>query len=215
MADFAFRECKSSSTAGELATGRDTLDYGGLECLAWDFSEGKTSIDLINRREGCGFQGFEQDETLWRAQLVQSTANLLQLNVSWDFESPSACGVCLNDFSVQAGAINASSDLRLSVKTRSCSVDCEWTEDAVVIDLSESLSGIRCRYVDWNTSGSSVRTYRGKLGGPSEDGNCDASLVAREIDGFSRCLRACDSNQECEAVLATCVDGACQLIDPW
>lgn len=39
VADFSFNECKSERTMGKLMSGRETSDYTGLECVAWDFRD--------------------------------------------------------------------------------------------------------------------------------------------------------------------------------
>lgn len=213
VADFAFRECKTSAASGALATGRDTQDYAGLECVAWKVSASEAAIDLINRRAGCGFDGNDPDESLWRPTLERPSSNELTVKVSWEFNDPSACGDCLHDFSVRSEAAAISGErLRLNLATRSCSsADCAWSQDTVML---ESNAGIRCRYVDWDGS-LIVQSYAGKLGGPARDGTCDASLVATEIDGATRCLKACSSEADCDAEVSTCVDGACRLTDPW
>lgn len=48
VSDFGIHECKRGPGSGELATGRETADYGGLECIAWRLSADSTAIDLIN-----------------------------------------------------------------------------------------------------------------------------------------------------------------------
>lgn len=213
VAGFEFRECKTSADSGSLATGRNTEAYAGLECVAWRVTAQSTAIDLINRRAGCGFDGNERDESLWQPTLEQSASSQLTVRVAWDFSDPSACGDCLHDFSIRAQAAELSgTQLRLNVATRSCtSSDCGWSEDTL---NAQSTAGIRCRYVDWD-GGFMHQSYAGKLGGPARDGACDEPLRPTEIEGATRCLKACSSDADCDEEVSTCVEGTCRLTDPW
>lgn len=219
ISDFTFHECKHPGASGELETGRETSDYPGLECVAWRFSNGSGAIDLINRVEGCGFDGNDPspDETLWTPKLVQTASNALTYSVSWEFEGASACGACLHDFSISAPALSLDdADVYLKLATRSCNAsDCKWAETSLKIPQKELKEGIRCRYTDWNR----VRgndADKGTLGHPARDGACDDSLVAVELDGDdARCLKACADDDDCQTPLTKCKDGACQLADPW
>jgi hypothetical protein len=218
VTDFTLHECKQSDATGKLETGRETADFAGLECVAWRFSETSTAIDLINRVEGCGFDGNEPEEAamLWTPTLTQSDSDALTYSVSWESEGASACGACVHDFSIAANAVSIdAAPLDLELKTRSCNAsECKWTEESVEILESEIKEGIRCRYVDWNHV--LRQPERGKLGSPPRDGACDDKLVAVEIkSGSSLCLNACSSDDDCQKSLTACKDGACQLSDPW
>lgn len=218
VTDFTLHECKTSSSSGELSTGRVTEDYPGLDCVAWSFSGERAALDLINRLEGCGFEGNEMDETLWTPALEQTGSEALEYTVSWEHEAPSACGACLHDFSIRAqGLSDLASEVDLDVATRSCNGDCSWSRDSLELALSKSQEGIRCRYVDWTRSVvSNADLFRGKLGGPARDGMCDEPLVAVEVENGSEiCLQACTANDDCESDVLRCTEGTCQLADPW
>lgn len=217
VSDFTLHECKTSSSSGELETGRATEDYPGLDCVAWSFSGDRAALDLINRREGCGFQGHEPNETLWTPALEQTGSEALDFTVSWEFEGPSACGECLHDFSIRAqGLSDLASEVELDVATRSCNDGCSWSRDSLEVALSKSNEGIRCRYVDWTRAINAAETFSGKLGGPARDGMCDEPLVAVEVENGSQiCLKACTASADCESSLLRCIEGACQLADPW
>lgn len=220
VTDFTLHECKKAATRGELETGRETADYAGLECVAWRFSDKGSAIDLINRYEGCGWDGHDPapDETLWTPKLVQTESNSLTYSVSWEFEGASACGECLHDFSIAATAVSlADADLDLKLATRSCSTsDCRWTEESLTIPRTELKEGIRCRYVDWDGSGALRAMVKGKLGGPPDGDACDDGLVAVTFDAsISQCLKACSDDSDCPTPLTECQEGACKLADPW
>lgn len=216
VTDFTLHECKGPAESGELATGRETADLAGLECVAWRFSEASTAIDLINRAEGCGWDGNDpgKDKSLWTPKLVQNDSDALTYSVSWEFEGPSACGACLHDFSITAKPVSrGDSTLNLTLETRSCT-QCPWATESIDIPHAQVKEGIRCRYVNWDRARSS--DFRGKLGGPTRDDACDEGLVAAEVEGDATlCLKACTSDDDCQNSLTACKDGACQLKDPW
>jgi hypothetical protein len=87
-------------------------------------------IDLINWSEGCRFQGFGDEETLWKAELEQTASNGFKVALFWDFEGGSACGSCVHDFSIRGERVAIADDeLDLIVATRSCTDPmCTWSE---------------------------------------------------------------------------------------
>jgi hypothetical protein len=211
VTDFTLHECKGPEESGELATGRQTANLDGFECVAWRFSEASTAIDMINRAESCGFGG---KDTLWRPKLVQNASDELTFSVSWE-SWPTACGACVHDFSIAAEAVSLDdSTLNLKLETRSCP-DCPWATESIAIPRAQVKEGIRCRYVNWNRATRSS-DFRGKLGGPTRDDACDDGLVATEVEGDATlCLKACTSDDDCQKSLTECKDGSCQLKDPW
>lgn len=203
---FDFRECKNRAT-GELLTGRETSDYDGLECVAWDFGSRDVAIDLINRPAGCGFDGSDHDDALWRPAVKQSLASQIEFDVQWNFSDPSACGGCLHDFSVKLSGVELEKRVRIDIATRSCT-RCSWQRDSV---RAADPSGIRCRYVN------NDREDGGTLRLPPYNGRCDGELVLRELpDGGMLCLSSCESDDDCPlGELESCADGVCVLRDPW
>lgn len=214
--DFTLHECKAPNDSGELATGRETADFVGFECVAWRFSDASTAIDLINRAEGCGWDGHDpgSEKSPWTPKLVQNDSDALTYSVSWESDGASACGTCVHDFSIAARGVSLDdSPLNLKLETRSCT-QCPWASESIDIPHAQVKEGIRCRYVDWNRVGSSK--FRAQLGGPTRDGACDDGLVATEVESDTTlCLKACTSDDDCQKSLTTCKDGACQLRDPW
>jgi hypothetical protein len=218
VAKFELNECKNGSSKGELLTGRETSDYLGLECVAWNVVRSRLAIDLINREEGCGFEG-TNDETLWTPTARQPSPDELELDVQWKFEAPSACGGCRHDFSVLLNDVSIEHDLKLVIATRSCiSKDCLWSRDTVSLPAAEARPGIRCKYVDWlseRPSGSD--SAQGKLHGPARDSSCDDALVATTVaKELTICLAPCTQDSDCPLDgLLSCSDGTCQLTAPW
>lgn len=213
--EFVLHEC-THSTPGELLTGREASDYAGLECVAWDFGS-DVALDLIHRFAGCGFDGHDVDEArmLWTPAVKQISANQIEYDVQWNFSDQSACGGCLHDFSVRLrDRLELGERVRIEVATRSCNQkSCTWDRDSVRVG-DESV-GIRCRYVG-NNSGDSHEW--GMVGlRPRNDGSCDATLVVvGDSEEDIRCLPSCEEDSDCPATdVQSCIDGACQLRDPW
>ena len=141
---FVLNECKTRATSG-LLTGRETSDYAGLECVAWDFASGDVAIDLINRPAHCGFSGEPSEDTLWSPSVRQLSASQIEYDVEWNFSDPNACEGCLHDFSVKLRDVELEERVRIDVATRSCTTICPWERDSL---RAAEPSGIRCRYVD-------------------------------------------------------------------
>jgi hypothetical protein len=218
VAKFELNECKRASSENKLLSGRETSDYLGLECVAWNVGSRGFAIDLINREESCGFDGAE-DETLWTPTARQPSAEKLELNVEWKFEGASACGGCRHDFSVVLNDVSIEHDLTLAIATRGCNAkDCDWTRDSVALPVTEARSGIRCKYVDWvGESPSYTETAQGKLHGPARGSSCDDGLVATRVaDKLTICLAPCAQDNDCPLDgLLSCSEGTCRLTAPW
>lgn len=210
--EFVLNECKTRKTSG-LLTGRETNEYSGLECVAWDFQVGDVVIDLINRPADCGFSGDDPEDTLWSPSVRQLSANQIEYDVQWNIGFANACEGCWHDFSVRLSDVELEKRVRIDVATRSCNAkDCPWQRDSLRADEP---SGIRCRYV--NDAGSFGEDW-GKLRcHPFTGGTCDRALVATELpDGSTRCLSSCESDDDCSlSELEICRDGVCQLSDAW
>lgn len=173
---------------------------------------------MINRGEGCGFGGEEPDESLWVAHVEQSEDEV-QLKVEWNFESPNACGGCVDDFSVKLKKVASNAKLRLEIDSRPCvGVDCQWSTDTITLPIGTEASGIRCRYLraGW-TSMLNAQWSPGKLHLPRADGTCDAALVATDIAGPGNiCVAPCTEDSDCPLQdLLACHQGTCQLAHPW
>ncbi len=206
--EFVLDECKGRGS-GKLLTGRETSDYAGLECVAWEFKSGDVVIDLINRPAHCGFSGDSEEETLWSPTVKQLSVRQIEYDVQWNFSDPNACGGCLHDFSVRLSDVELDERVRLDVATRSCTRVCTWQRDSV---RAAEPSGIRCRYV-YND-----RDEGGTLRLPPYNGVCEGELVPTELseDIGSLCLPSCDSDDDCQlGELESCQDGVCKLRDPW
>jgi hypothetical protein len=219
VAKFELNECKKGSSEGKLLTGRDTSDYLGLECVAWNVASSGFAIDLINREENCGFGGDESEETLWTPTARQPSAEQLELHVEWKSDGANACGSCRYDFSVVLDDISIDHDLMLEVATRSCNAkDCDWTRDFVTVPVTEDRSGIRCRYLDWSHGWpSDTEPAQGKQHGPARDGGCDDALVLTTVaKDRTVCVAPCEQDSDCPLYgLLSCDDGTCQLTAPW
>lgn len=207
--EFVLHECQSSAK-GALLTGREASDYAGLECVAWDLRS-DAALDLINRAAACA-TGFGE-ETLWTPAVKQLSPDRIEYDVQWNFSDPNACGGCLYDFSVKLRDVELGEHVRIDVATRSCTKGCDWSRDSV--RTGDEASGIRCRYIENETGDSSDW---GKVGiHPRNDGSCDSELIPVEgEDGETRCLPSCEEDSDCPATdVQSCIDGACQLRDPW
>jgi hypothetical protein len=211
-ADFHVGECKSEKSAGKLASGIDTSDYAGLQCVAWKFGDAKTpAIDLINWPASCGFP--DDTEGLWQGVAEVADPNALQLRVEWNFEYPNACGGCLYDFSFKLENFEANGTLQLAIDTRSCTGDCAWSKQKLTLPAKPS--GVVCRYADWRVP-SSQEWPRNALFAPL-DGQCDAGLapLARG-DGTQVCAVTCKTSSDCPLPgVLTCSDGLCRIAHPW
>jgi len=221
IAKFALNECKSAGGSGSgntLLTGRETVDYVGLDCVAWDFDSSTAKIDLINRHAGCGFGGggLEAGESsLWTPAVKQVSDTKLQVAVEWKFDVGSACGDCLHDFSVAFRNTAHKAPRVLEVATRDCTDGCDWVRDSLKLPVGEEPTGIRCRYVEVDTPRSNIAP--GKLNGSPRAGQCDESLVPMRVaEDSEKCLPRCEESADCKlSDLHSCVDGACQLTEPW
>jgi hypothetical protein len=216
---FEVRECKTDHSSGTLLTGRESSDYNGLRCVAWDLGDPERPlIDLVNWPEGCGFQGSEA-HTLWTPSAEQPAAGELKLSVSWNFGSPNACGGCFHDFSVALGPLMAAGrDLKLQVATRGCTgKGCGWSEQALELPIEATPAGITCRYLDWSSGWELLHFTAGKPFLPPDAGACDSGLVPSPVaDGQTLCLAACATDADCPLTeIVSCRAGVCELAHPW
>jgi hypothetical protein len=219
LRSFAVSECKSDQSTNTLVTGRQSSDYAGLGCVAWDFTDdSQPRLDLINREVGCGFQGSESvgATKLWRPSSLSLKGSRLQLALQWNFESPSACGGCLDDFSMSLEPFDLANAVSLEIRTRDCTGNCKWSEDTVEINVVRDPAGIACRYLD--RYGTFDEPATGKLHRPvNAVGGCDDDLdVLPRAPGRSICVARCSDDSDCplQALLA-CEHGTCQIASPW
>jgi hypothetical protein len=144
-----------------------------------------------------------------------SAPTKLQVAVEWKFETGSACGDCLHDFSVAFR--NTSNELPrlLEVATRDCTDGCDWVRDSLKLPVADEPSGIRCRYTDVDIPRSEIE--KGALNGAPKDGQCNESLVPASLPNDSqKCLPSCEESADCAlSDVQRCVNGACQLTAAW
>ena len=219
LQSFAVSECKSDRSSNTLVTGRQQSDYAGLGCVAWDFTnDSQPKLDLINRAVGCGFQGTESVEAarLWRPSSLALKGTRLQLALQWKFETPNACGGCLDDFSMSLAPFDLPKAVSLEIRTRDCTSNCRWTEDSVEIDVMHEPAGITCRYLD--RYGTFDDPVTGKLHRPvNAAGGCDDDLdVLPRAPGQTICVARCSDDSDCPLPeLLACDHGTCQIASPW
>ena len=212
---FQVQEC-GSDRFGPLFTGTEPADYQGLRCVAWDASEGRLVVDLINFPEDCGFHGWEP-ETLWAGEATSVEPESLRLVAEWSFESPNACGKCAHNFSFEVTPAPRADSLPVEIATRGCTEDvCGWTEYSIILPLGSTASGIRCAYGE--TRNLDAPPSDGSLHLPPVDGgSCAADLetFAHEA-GRDICVATCSGDAECPlAGQLSCQQGLCVLADPW
>lgn len=213
VAEFRVNECGSGKPSSKLLMDRDPQDYPNLRCVAWQRTDAKLSVDLINFQGGCGFQGYERD-TMWKGT-VREDASKLDFDVTWDFESPNACGDCLHDFSFTLEDIRVEDPLDMQVSVRDCS-DCESRTSALTLPTDEHASGLTCSYLETRGFLGVPDARFGAVNSPSNDGACDEGLEPIKVHGEEICVATCSSDDECQPPDAlTCQQGKCVLSEPW
>lgn len=213
VAEFRVNECGSGTPSSKLLMDRDPQDYPNLRCVAWQRTDAKLSVDLINFQAGCGFQGWESD-TLWKGG-VREDASKLDFDVTWDFGSPNACGDCLHDFSFTLEDIRGEDPLDMQVSVRDCS-DCDARTSSLTLPTDEHASGLTCSYLERRGFLGVPDARLGALNAPSKDGACDEGLELIKVHDEEICVPKCSSDDDCHPSDAlTCQQGKCVLSAPW
>jgi hypothetical protein len=211
ITDFRVNECGSGQPSSQLVSAKNAEVFAGLQCVSWALTNESIAIDMVGFPSPCGFGGFEA-ETLWRATTVASKSGL-RLDLSWDFDGPSACGSCLDNFSFAIEPVEFSGDIDLTVSSKGCtSAACERSEETIALPLELKRSGTTCKYVDWN------RVLARSLGGlhmPPDSGACNAGLKVALRGGQELCVSTCATDGNCPGPqgLFECKRGACALKD--
>jgi hypothetical protein len=216
LATFQSTGCvDTSASLPELLTGLDRDQYAGLQCIAWDATDGERLVlDLINFVEDAGFPNPE--DSLWRGEAVRRNNGALGLTVEWDFEYQNAGGSCLQDFSFAIDGLRAEGALELEITTRSCSGTCPWKAYSVELPLGTKASGIVCRYAD-QLAARIPDDLLGSLHRRPAGETCDNGLVVVKLPDWDVCVAECSENGSvCPlADLLTCKESACMIADPW
>ncbi len=210
LSDFQFGACNAAAAepAPPLFTGRNSPDYAGLQCVAWQRSEpGRLRLDFINAEASCGFPRGQGG--LWRPTLELRGDGTLDVKVEWDFASANACGACLQDFSFVVTGTGVDEVRSTGLLTRSCTSDCPWGTAVETVALTAD-GGVTCRYPNLlHVSG----LEEGALHMPPKQGVCQAGLTPVLNDlGSTICAVSCGADQDCPLEgLLSCTDGACVL----
>ncbi len=211
LSDFASSACKNR----DLDDGQRGLalasDAEGLQCVSWDVTErGVLAVRLLNFSEPCGQTYFG------RAGIADGA---LELSVYKDTCAVLRCGACLFDFDFEVSGAPSDAPLRLKLGSAVCETQPTDFLDEVILPLDDQPSGIRCRPLERST----VERYGRERGACGERNmpcgdcqsvdltSCRPGLTCSEVaEGDSRCLAACESEDDCQGGLTTCTQGLCQ-----
>jgi hypothetical protein len=209
LKDFTGSACKNerAEPSQQALTLASALD--GLQCVEWAKGDaGALTIGLHNFPATCasGYDG--------AAVLAEDGA----LELSEQTEVCSKCGSCVFDFSYDLVGISDEEPLTLRLSRPTCGSTTPSFDDELTLPIDEQPTGLVCRYVErtaleWYASG------QGSCGGVNmpcmncrgQETTCESGTTCTEVESNdSRCLKNCESDDDCVAGATTCVTGVCQ-----
>jgi hypothetical protein len=115
--------------------GTSLADLGEARCVSWSVQpDGSVAVALSNFAELCG-----TPTGLWAARAQQDSPDKVSLWIEWKFETPNACGLCEQDYSLKLIGIQPERVKTLDISTRGCLGQCAWS--AYELDLSSTSDG--------------------------------------------------------------------------
>jgi hypothetical protein len=189
--------------------------YAGLTCLSFEGAENQTvRIDLHNYESGCSTdQG-------WVPHTELRDDGGLDIVLQDNDCSVAKCGWCIYDLSFTIRLDAPLPDGEVRVYQQGCG-DTSRQEKRAVLALASQAEGAACSYahggaLSWLAKGKGERGMPCNLTSSQGGVRCDEGLVCSDVgpvdqaSGGTRCLPACSSDADCDALTA-CQAGVCRL----
>lgn len=114
--------------------GTNLANLGQAWCVSWSVQpDGSVAVALSSFAELCG-----TPTSLWTARAQQDSPETVSLWIEWRFETPNACGLCEQDYSLKLIGIQLERIKTLDISTRGC-LQCAWR--GYEVDLSSTRDG--------------------------------------------------------------------------
>jgi hypothetical protein len=179
--------------------------FRGLNCIVWERAEGELRLSATNIDAACG------SEDGWRPYVARRGDGGLDLVVHDDECATAGCDSgCLYDVTVTIPYERDLADSLVRAYKNGCDdVDSQGFEMLQGSVAFSQTSGAICRYASYSKVAISGSTGQ-ERGACDQDGACDPGNTCVNLGPNTLCLRACQSDADCDA-LSRCDGTACQL----